>query len=1188
MNDITAPAALSRTLPSGLANSLGDSAGSLAARLSSQLESLFGLDSTTRLYTVDIEGLEQAGSLNLEAFAGEETLSSLYAWDILLLSREAGIPLGQFIGRQLRLTTRLSDGSDFARTGYIAQAERLAADGALARYRVRIVPWLWLATQRSDCRVWQEKSVLDIIESIFAAYAPRAHWQLAEGVDTFMRDAPVRSYCVQYRETDFDFVSRILAEEGLGFCFVERSDDEGKSLELSSETAHSLLIFSTNESLPEDVVSAHALGGAGVRFHRAGSQESQDAITAFGGVRQLAAAVTTALSWDYKGKAAISASQPTRHEFGSKHAPQLETYDVPGAYAFASAAAADRYTRLAQEAREARYKRFAGTSSVRSFRAGHRFILSGSPIFMNAEGASSSPPLEGRGGGRGGEAQSGTVLSNSERLHFLVLGVQVVGINNLPKTLASAAGALGDVATALPAAPASLIAGAKARGYANQFDAQRVAVPWRPALEDETGLRINPRPTAPGVQTAIVVGPEGETTPGAAGEIHTDALHRVRVKFHWQRGAAAQSSPLPRGEGPGVREANSADGGPAPHTTWLRVASRYAGAGLGAQFVPRIGQEVLVGFLEGDIDRPIVLGSLYNGQGDGSVAPTPGGEGRHSREGGNPATSDSANSPFNQAADHKPSAQGNLAGGNSPAWHGEAAAAGAHRNAAALSGFKSAEYNQPHAGYSQLVFDDTDGQLRVQLATTQAATQLNLGHLVHQADNYRGSHRGDGFELRTDGYGALRAARGALFTTWGIQHAPDKAQSEPAGDATAAIALFKQASELTRNTSQIATTHKTVAVASAQGSAGGNQSALDKEKAPLPAQHRATSGVLGNTFDAALSDAGDKSTTANKEKIPHSTDALLTLAAKGGLGMVAGQSLQWAAGETLTWASGQDSNYALASHLRIHTGQALGVLSSAKGEGHLKAIAASGPVLAQAQADTMTLAAKEQLKMVSVSGKLDMASPKKIHLAVAGGSAITIEGGNITVQCPGVLTVHASNKSFGGGGNVSATLPVMPTSSLPDSKLKFAIKLQDVPGSKGRALSNRPWKIVLVKAAPSGETASRAPVNPKNWREVLAEGQSTGDGECKLSEAQQRKVWEVVQQNPSQVWLVSGARAIPVGFSSISSSEGDKAQRQVLDALNYAPNADDHSDSQKQFARLWAEEDFKSALSGTPKSRTKA
>ncbi|MFT3734547.1 MAG: type VI secretion system Vgr family protein [Rhodocyclaceae bacterium] len=1121
MNDITAPAALSRTLPSGLANSLGDGASSLAARLSSQLESLFGLDSTTRLYTVDIEGMAQAGSLNLEAFAGQENLSSLYAWDILLLSRDAGIPLGQFVGRQMRLTTRLSDGSDFERTGYIAQAERLAADGSLTRYRVRMVPWLWLATQRSDCRVWQEKTVLEIIESVLSAYAPRAHWLLAEGVESFMADAPARSYCVQYRETDFAFVSRLLAEEGLGFCFVERTDDDGKSLELSSESAHSLLIFSTNESLPEDAVSAHALGGTGIRFHRAGSQESQDAITAFGGVRQLAAAVTSALSWDYKGKAAISASQPTSHEFASKNAPQIESYDVPGAYAFASAAAADRYTRLVQEAREARYKRFAGAGSVRSFRAGHRFVLSNSPLDAQAM-------LRG---------ESADAAAANQSRHFLVLGVQIVGINNLPKSLGQAASALGDVAKALPAAPATLLAGARARGYANQFEAQRIAIPWRPALEDDTGLRINPRPNAPGMQTAIVVGAEGETAAGAAGEIHTDALHRVRVKFHWQRSGA-----------------DSAEG-TSLSTTWLRIASRHAGAGLGAQFVPRIGQEVLIGFLEGDIDRPIVLGSLYNGQGDGSVTPSPG-----------ETTGEARDKAFKSAADHKPSAQGNLASGNSPAWHGEGAAAGAHRNAAALSGFKSAEHNAPHAGYSQLVFDDTDGQQRVQLATTQASTQLNLGHLIHQADNYRGSHRGDGFELRTDGYGAVRAARGALFTTWPIQAAINQGKSEPAGDATAAIALFKQAAELVKNTSQIAGTHKTVAVAASAGTNASGQSALDKEKAPLPAQHRAASGVLANTFDAALDDAGKKSTAANKDKIPHATDALLTLAAKGGLGLVAGQSLQCAAGETITWASGQDSNYALANALRIHTGQALGVLASAKGEGHLKAIAATGPVIAQAQADAMTIAAKEQLKMISVSGKLDMTSPKKIHLAVAGGSAITIEGGNITVQCPGTLTVHASNKSFAAGGKVDAALPKLPQSSMTPSKLKFDLRLTATPGANGTPLGNYDWQIIRT----GGSASDR----------VIVKGTTDPDGKMTLTAMQELRLSVAVARWPGELLLLAPGIKRPLDlYREQPDWSNDQKNSHALAALDFsdAPGVTPPtSDSQEE--RLRAAE----ALGRTP------
>src|SRR5699024_8747889 len=119
----------------------------------------------------------------------------------------------------------------------------------------------------------------------------------------------------------------------------------------------------------------------------------------------------------------------------------------------------------------------------------------------------------------------------------------------------------------------------------------------------------------------------------------------------------------------------------------------------------RIGQDVLIQFLGGDIDRPLVTGSLYNGQGEAGTPATPGGQQR---------TADT--DAFQQASDHRPSAQANLAGGMSPAWHG--AAGDAHRNATALSGVKSAEFGG--AGHNQLVFDDSDDQQRIQLATTQA------------------------------------------------------------------------------------------------------------------------------------------------------------------------------------------------------------------------------------------------------------------------------------------------------------------------------------------------------------------------------------------------------------------------------------------------------------------------------------
>lgn len=150
-------------------------------------------------------------------------------------------------------------------------------------------------------------------------------------------------------------------------------------------------------------------------------------------------------------------------------------------------------------------------------------------------------------------------------------------------------------------------------------------------------------------------------------------------------------------------------------------------------------------FLENDIDRPIIVATLYNGQGEGGVAPTPGGQG----------DTEDQSALFNAAHDLATTGQGNIAGGNSPLWHGASSDTKGHRNAAAQWGVHSKEFGG--SGYNQLMFDDTDARGRIQLKSSHAAIELNLGHLVHGAENFRGSLRGSGAELRTDAYGAVRA-----------------------------------------------------------------------------------------------------------------------------------------------------------------------------------------------------------------------------------------------------------------------------------------------------------------------------------------------------------------------------------------------------------------------------------------------
>jgi type VI secretion system secreted protein VgrG len=441
---------------------------------------------------------------------------------------------------------------------------------------------------------------------------------------------------------------------------------------------------------------------------------------------------------------------------------------------------------------------------------------------------------------------------------------------------------------------------------------------------------------------------------------------------------------------------------------------RYAGRGMGLQFIPRIGQQVLVDFSEGDVDRPLVVGALYTGRGEGGVARTPGGKA---------GTSDT--SVFAQSSDHAPSGQGNLAGGNSPAWHGASADAQGQNNPAALSGFKSTEFGGQ--GFNQLVFDDSNQQQRVQLGCTQYSTQLNMGHLLHQADNHRGSFRGLGFELRTDAYGVIRGGRGVLLSTFGTQ------ANEPAGDNAAGIALALQAFTLAEVFSSAAKTHETVQMAAHIGSFKPWQSILDSAGAPLKALHTALRGMVdAGTADAAINDAESKNTATADGKTPHTTDPVLAIAAKAGLATVAGQDVQMAAGETITLASGEDTQWAIGGAARIHTGQAIGMLagaikpgSEAAGKG-ITLIAGRGDIEMQAQSDAMQIAAKGNVTIQSANSHIDWAAAKAITLITAGGANITIRDGNITVQCPGKITIKAGKKSFIPPEKTEFVMPVMP------------------------------------------------------------------------------------------------------------------------------------------------------------------
>ena len=944
---------------------------------------------TTGLFSSDarlfrLEGEGALASLQVEGWVAREGLSGVSQMRIVALSDDASLDLQDMISRPVTLRTVRADGTLASRSGLVREAELLSGDAGLARYRLTVVPWLWLATQQRASRMFEGRPVLDIVEHVLAGYEGYVH-RVAPDVAQALADLAPRPYVTQYRETDYAFLCRLLAEAGLGWTVVEAPDVPAR---------HAVLIFADSRNLDEDAESA----GGGVRFHRAAATESRDTVQAIVRRRRRTPDRITMLGWHDSDKRAIAAEALVHASSGEDDAAALEWYETLGHGGVADEAQARRVATLAMEAVRAGAETFVGRGGVRTFRSGTRFTLHDMSSLGPADEAGFEPT-------------------------FALDRIEHVGINNLPpETRASLAQRLGGLdahltldedALAAPGDPidadataasddavqarndggqapdAAVLARAREVGYANRFEAVRCDRPWRPALPQARGARLAGAPSVHGVHTAVVTDAEGATQAKEQDEILRNKRGDVRIRFHWQ------------GE---PRDGEAA-------SRWVRVAQRQSGAGMGISFVPRIGQEVLVRFLDDDVDQPVVVGALYNGRGEGGTPATPGG-----RQGGDVDTQ-----VFAAARDAAPSAQANLASGNAPAWHGAGGGDENHRNPAALSGFKTKEFGG--SGYNQIVFDDSDGQLRLQIKSSQAASELNLGHLIHQAGNYRGGLRGVGAELRTDGYGAVRGGAGVLLSTY----TATGANASAAGDAAGVQALASQTEQMARSLDSVAGAHQGLRLAAVQGTRGPGASMLDADKAPLAAMHRAVSGtVSGDGLEGARDDASAKHTQAADGKVPHVTDPVVLMAARAGLAQVAGQHMQYTAGEAIHWSAGKDQNLAVMGALRLHAGQGLGIVAGLQqgGDGSgLDLISGKGNVDVQAQHDILRVQAQKDIRIGSAQTAVEYAAPKRIRIATAAGASIVLEGGNITVTAPGRIDVKTGNKQFAGPDRLPYAFP---------------------------------------------------------------------------------------------------------------------------------------------------------------------
>ena len=443
--------------------------------------------------------------LLLAGLSGTEGLSRLFNFDLTLCSENNSISFEDIIGKNVTVSMILPDDSERYFNGIVSYFSQKAGAGEdnpdLTYYHATMVPWLWLLGRTTDSRIFQNLSVPEIIEKIFSD----------KGFTDFRADVgdhPQREYCVQYRETDLDFVSRLMEEEGI-YYFFEHEMGKHTLVLVDSSASHKPCPHQERASMLLVEVSS----------------KEQDYITSLEKRMQVQAGKYSLNDFNFKmPNTDLEVSAPARKNVGPT---EREFYDAPGNYETWSDG--NRLARVRMEEQEARITTLIGSGSCRAFGSGY---------------------------------------------HFRLIGCDVQGMNEKEYLLTS----LGHGAWQGGYGTADSSEQAEGEfSYTNNFACIPLETQYRPR-------RTTPKPVVHGAQTAIVVGPAGE-------EIYTDEHGRVKVQFHWDR--------------EGEKDDKS--------SCWIRVSQLWAGANWGAMYIPRIDQEVVVDFLEGDPDRPIITGRVYHG-----------------------------------------------------------------------------------------------------------------------------------------------------------------------------------------------------------------------------------------------------------------------------------------------------------------------------------------------------------------------------------------------------------------------------------------------------------------------------------------------------------------------------------------------------------------------------------------------
>jgi type VI secretion system secreted protein VgrG len=460
------------------------------------------------------------------SFSGREAISQPFDFEIDFISTRLDLKPGDLIGSDVTIEVDRHDcdGRPLPPRYFHGYFNRFAAGEVVMkepgehkyrRYRAGVVPWLWFLSKTARCHVFfpekPEKSILEVIQAVIDRARSDLHVNAVTDLAGIcaLQDRKVK-HCVQYRETDLNFISRTLEQYGVFYYF---KFEDGKHT----------LVLDMKKNYPICVEAEVKFPGV------TGTRPFADHITDWQHAYRFVSG-----KWshtDYNFEQPSTPLEVKIDKLGSVDVPgsgRYEVYDYPGEYATLSDG--DDAARIRQEEEEVSHDIVEGASTCRTFTAGHKFTL--------------------------------TTRSDDETVPEHDTSYLLTSIQHFASQPSDDTGDAGDAT------------------YRNHFTCIADSVQFRPP-------RITPRPVISGVQTAVVVGPPGK-------EIYTDdeGYGRVKVQFHWDR------------EGKKKKDGNT--------SCWIRVSHPWAGKGWGAVATPRVGQEVIVDFLEGDPDQPIIVGRVYN------------------------------------------------------------------------------------------------------------------------------------------------------------------------------------------------------------------------------------------------------------------------------------------------------------------------------------------------------------------------------------------------------------------------------------------------------------------------------------------------------------------------------------------------------------------------------------------------